>query len=77
MPLDGDVVPVRKQGEGGFEAALADVAPGARDVGPHVDAELFHPERRSSEMRWLLTGEEPEKPLAIFYTSKTHAVPST
>ena len=48
VPDDLDGVPVRELLEGGLEPALADVTPGAGDVGPHVDTERLHgPEPKS------------------------------
>ena len=41
-PDDFDRVPMRELREGGLEAPLADIAPGANDVGPDIDAELLH-----------------------------------
>ncbi len=42
VPRDRDPGALGEPGERGLDAALADVTPGARDVGPYVHVEVLH-----------------------------------
>src|SRR5258705_13678007 len=58
-PSDLDRISMRELRESGFEASLADIAPGADDVGPNIDAERLHGRSNVGPPSGFARGPEP------------------